>query len=81
MFFDGPCERPEGGKHGLDLRIAGLDVIAVCLSNGQRQLQGIDGIEAKAIAEQGGLRLDGGRIRAQLERPDDQRRNFMFQSR
>src|SRR5689334_14116627 len=29
IFFDGPCERPEGGKHHFNFRIAGFDLVAV----------------------------------------------------
>ena len=81
IFFDGPGERPERGKHRLDLRVAGLDLIAVRLSDGQRQLQCIDRIEAEPVAEQGGLRLDGGRIRLELERLYNQRGDFLLESK
>src|SRR5262245_3276277 len=80
IFFDGLRKCSEGGKHHLDLGIAGLDLIAVRLRNGQRQLQCIDGIETESIAEQRGLRSDGGRIRLKLEGPYDQGGHFLFQS-
>ena len=55
------------------------DGLGAYLSQRDQVQQAIRMVEAETIAEQGGFRLDGRWIRFQLERPNDQRRNFMFE--
>ena len=73
MTLDVSGERAQRAEDALVVLVVGAELEAVALGDLQRQLQGVDGIQAESGLEQRGLRLDVRRRDAfEIERGHDE---------